>query len=418
MKKRGILVLLFIIIIASSLIFYSYTIPKPQPSSFDIIPLLFKVVLNQGDVINSPLDVTNFENETNFNFKTQDLNNILSLEISNLTISNNETKELNVSISGENSSYGVYVGYISVSNLIEEKTIPVIASIQTPKQLFAITLDVPANSKQIGKKDNIIADVQFYNIYDNQPHTVNVTYELFNLNGEKTILETGAVTIGSKSSFTKQFPLPENTTLGDYVFAVHMTYLDSVTTASYLFSVVDKNNFSFLDINSLAIIVSIFVIITFFLVVYVLYERNLLLSRLKKQHGLQIKNSYAEILKEQKKCLTKAKSEKQKEKILEEFRDAKEKIIHELKKQQHYQIRKLNRLDDKTIKNKDELLRQWNKESYSKAIRAAQISDNLKDKLSVLQTAYDEGFIKKRSYDDGVSNIKSANKKFRRNIYK
>jgi len=195
-------------------------------------------------------------------------------------------------------------------------------------------------------------------------------------------------------------------------------YADSVTSSTYLFSLVQKkDDFLLLNINFLAILVSIFVIITFILIIYLLHERNKLFSKLKNQHLRQLISSSKNISLEEKKCLAKTKNKKQKKKIVEQFRDAKAKILNELKKQQKKHVLELKDLK-KSKKEKEEKIKQWNKESYSKALESAKIDQKLKDKLAVLEKAYSEGMIKKESYSAGVSELESVRKKLKRNIYK
>ncbi|MCK9595820.1 hypothetical protein M0R19_01405 [Candidatus Pacearchaeota archaeon] len=417
MRKRKI-ILMLIIAVALGFIIFSYIPSMKENTSFEVTPILFKIILDKGETINASFNIYNFGNEENFNFNITDLNKILFLEKDNFIIPSKESKTFNISLSGKNASYGVYVGHISISKNIEEKKIPVIASIQTEQQLFAITLNVPPENKQLGKKANITTEVKFFNLYDNEPHTINVNYEMFDIYGNKIFLESEDIAIGAKSSFTKKFPLPENIDFGDYVFAVNMNYLDTVTTASYLFSVTDKKSFSFLNINFLAIIVAIFVVLTFFLILFVAYERSLLLSRVKRQHKLQIKTSSEEISKEKEKYLAKAKNEKQKRKIIKQFRDAKERFLTELLKQQKNQIEDIKKIKKEKLKEKEKIIAKWNRQGYTKAIETAQISSDLKDKLAALKTAYDEGFIRKESYEEGVSDIQTADKKLKRNLYK
>ena len=207
--------------------------------------------------------------------------------------------------------------------------------------------------------------------------------------------------------------------IGDYAFVTMIRYADTVTSSTYLFSVVDRkiNFFRVFDVNFLVILVTIFVFITFILILYLLYERHRLFSRLKRQHLCQMMNSSKEISAEEEKSLAMAKNKKEKKKIAEKFRDAKEKILNEMKKQQERHMLELKSLK-RSKKEKEQKIRQWNKDSYSKALEAAQIDEKLKDKLAVLKKAYSEGMIKKESYSAGVSELESAGKRLKRNIYK
>lgn len=416
MRKKVIILILILIIIFCSLFFLNNIIEK---TSFMVTPSLFKIVLNEGETISTTLNVKNLGEKQNFSFEIVGLENIVLLEKNNLNIKKGESAPVQIDLSGLDNPPCASVGHIFVSNSIEEKKIPFIASIHTSNQLFAINLNVAPGNKQLTKKEDLITDIRFFNLYDTYPHTVDVNYKILDLYGGEIFSESEEITLGSKSSFTKKFPLPEGIVFGDYVFVVSLDYFGTITTSSYLFSVVsNKFDSSILNINPLAIMVLIFIIFTFFLVLYTLHERSKLISQLKKQHKLQIKHSLRGILHEQKKSIAKVKDKKKREKVIKEFSDAKKKVLGELRKQQKKQIKEATSLKEKKVKNKEKKLMQWGKESYSKALENAQISHNLKNKLAVLKNAYDEGFIKKKSYDEGRSNLKSANRKLKRNIYK
>ncbi len=419
MKKKGILIIFIGIILLAGITFF-YITNKPIPkSSFEIVPSLFKIVLDKGETISEDLEIKNFGKKNNFSLKIGNLNGIVYLEKNNLIIEKGNSGKVKVNISGLNSVYGAHMGHISVSNGLTEKIIPFVASIQTHTQFFAINLDAAPENKHLIKKDNLITDIKFFNLYDDNSHTINVNYKILNINGEKILSESEQITIGSKSSLTKKFSLPQDIALGDYVFVVSLDYLNTITTSSYLFSVVSKKPFSFFNINLLAWIVIIFTGITFLLILYLIYERVTLFSQLKKQQHEQVTFFSKKISKEKKRRLAKAKTQKQKKKIIAELQDAKTKILTALKKQQRHQKHELKKLQKKKdIEAKKRKLCQWRKESYPKAVRSAQISSDLKNKLVVLGHAYKEGFIKKDSYKKGVSKIKSADKKQKTKIYK
>lgn len=421
MKKRLLILILFFAI--STIAIFLYLLDagviniETETVSFEVSPSLFKIILDKGDTINAVFNVENLGDDENFNFKIGDLEGMLSSETDSLLIRRDESKKVNLNISTINSSYGVHVGHLSVSNS-EEKKVPVIISVHTNTQLFALSLNVAADSKQIGRGDDIGFEVKIFKLYDVSLHPITLQYEIFNLDGEKIFSEPEEVTVSSGSSqFTKRFSLPENIAFGDYVFAVTLNNLETTTTASFIFSLAEKQAISYFfdaDINVLAILVIIFVAVLFFIMLMILYERKKLFYQLKKQHALEIIESRRNIFYKRKKYLAGAKNEKQKKKILEEFNDAKNKILAELRKQHRKQIGELKKLKEKKIKYQERKLHQWKKEGYSTALKSAQISRNLKNKLAALKTAYSEGIIREESYKKGVSELTSADKKLKK----
>jgi len=417
MKKRAvILIFACIIVIAGAISFYFNSLEKP---SFEVTPSLFKVILDKGDTIIANMEIKNFGDAENFILKTGNLEGIIYPEKNNFIVEKGSLGKIKIDVSASDSVYGTHMGHISLSNGLEEKIIPFVVSIHTPTQFFAINLDVAPENKQLTKKEELETNIKFFNLYDDNSHTIDVDYKIININGEIILSDAEQITVGAKSSFTKKFAIPDDLALGDYVFVVSVNYLDTITTSNYLFSIIDRKPFSFLNVNSLAWIVIIFAGITFVLILYLIYERVTLFSRLKKQQHAQIKSFSKKIHEEKEKRLAKAKTDEQKKKIIEELQDAKIKVLAELKKQQKHQQTELKKLQTKkNIKERKKKLIQWRNESYPKALKSAQISSGLKNKLAVLKNAYSEGFIQKDSYLKGVSKIKSAEKKQKNKLYK
>ena len=398
-------------------LFYFNIFSHSEESSFNVNPVFLKFVLKQGESVSTTFDVKNLNLKQDFSLEVINLLDLLSLGENNFVLDEKESKKINLQISDINNIPGVYVGHILVKGNMSEKKIPVIISIHSLEQSFAINLDVASDSKQIESGGETVTEVKFFNLQDTYQHEINVSYDLFDLDGEKIFSESEKITVGSQSSLTKTIPLPGNTFLGDYFFVVTLDYEGTQTTSSYLFSVVNKKkSFSFLDVNLLAFVVVVFIIVVFIFILYMLYERNKLFSNLKSQQKSQIKYYSKGIAKEEKKYVLKAKNNEEKNKLIREFKDAKKKIIGEIKKQHSNQAKELKVLrkkkDNKTAEKK---IGEWQKKVYPQALKNAQISQGLKNKLAVLKTAYSEGYIKKDSYEKGTSNIQ---KKLKRNIYK
>ncbi len=415
MKK--IILIIFAVLIISGIAAFAINFSLNQ-NSFEVNPTLFKTSLNRGETLSTTLNVKNLGESENFTFSIKDLNNTFSLSSNKISIKKGETGSVNVNVSAINAKYGIYVGHILISNGVDSQKIPVITSVHTSNQVFAINLNVAPEDKQLQKGGSLSTDINFFNIYDNDPHPVTLKYEVFNLDGEIILSESEDMTIGSKLSFTKKLQLPQDIEDGNYVFAVILNYSNTTTSSNYLFSVGAPDYFSFFNVNFLAVIVVIFVILTFVLILYTLHERKKLFSQLDKQHKMQVKDSSEKIIEEREKYINKAKTEQEKKKILEDFDDAKDKIVGELRKQYKEHVEELRKLKEKKIGYQEEKLKQWRKEGYQKALESADIKSELKNKLAALKTAYDEGFIKKGSYTKGISEIKSANKKLKRNLYK
>jgi hypothetical protein len=82
-------------------------------------------------------------------------------------------------------------------------------------------------------------------------------------------------------------------------------------------------------------------------------------------------------------------------------------------KKQNIELKKL-RTSKKSRKVIEGKFPKWGREVYSKALKSAEISSGLKNKLGTLKHAYSQGYISKESFEKGESRIKSAHKKLKR----
>jgi len=414
MKKKNILLIFAVSFIIVGAIFFTYSEYSKDKNSFNVNPVLLKSVIKQGEISSSNFKITNLKEEGNFQIDVIGLDNLTSLRENNFKLSNLDSKEIEIIFNGLDSAMGIYVGSLIVKDSLKEKAVPVILEIQSQEIIFAVNLDVGSKYKEIEKKGNTLTDVKFFNLKDTEMHSLEVEYVIKDINGKILVSETEIMTVGSKSSITKTISLPDNTESGKYVFGVTAKYENSVSTSSYLFDVVDKKKGILSDMNLFSSLVVIFLFVIIILIIYILYERNKLFLALKSQHGSELKFYSDNVEKQKKESLAKARTVKEKKKILNEFNKAKEEIINEIKKEQKKQKTEFKELrkskDKKAIEQK---LQEWKKGVYPKALEAAQIDQELKLKLMALERAYSEGYISKKSYRKGSSRIKSANRKIK-----
>ena len=179
--------------------------------------------------------------------------------------------------------------------------IPIILSIDSENTLFAINLDVAPANQEISKGEATKTNLKFFSLIDTKPHTVLVNYEIRNLEGKSVVSEQNEIIVTLTSSITEIINLPEKIDSGEYVFTAILTSEESLTSASYVFSVdAGKKTDLFFSIWTLLFFILVFVIIVFVLIGYMFYERNKLFSKLKNQQVHQISFYSNQINKQQK----------------------------------------------------------------------------------------------------------------------
>lgn len=402
-----------VIAVSSAILVFLYLNYAPKNETFDLNKVLLKSVINENEDLNTSFRVVNFGESRNFKINVLDLENLVLLNEKDFYLDNYESKDVSVYFNGKNAGPGVYIGSFEIQAEKERKILPVIFEIQSFSPYFAINLDINSAYKEVAPGKEIVSNINFFNLKDVETHPVDVEYNIVDMNGKVMASEKQKIIIGSKLSAQEIMKVPEELTQGNYVFAVILNFDGSISTSTYLFSIVDKKiNFNFVNANFFQIFILSILFIVTIIIIYILYERNRLLSGLKSDQKSELKY-YSHGIEQQKHAsLKRAVSSKEKKKILNEFNDAKEKIIGKILELQGEQRKEFQKLKEKRsddyVKKK---IKKWKKEVFPKALKSAEINEKLKKKLSVLDEAYSSGFISEESYKKGKSRIEYQRKK-------
>ena len=399
MEKRLILILIGILVLMLPISFFIYYGSFSSISDFTTDKILIKSIIKEGEGLNSTLTIESLS-ENSFTIEVTDLKNLILLSEENFRLDSNEKKEIVITFIGENSKPGVYAGSLKIKSQDDEEIIPVILEVTSIDPYFALNMDVDSRHKEIKKGDNFVAGINFFNLKNTETLSADVEYKIINLNGESIFQENENVAIGSKSTITKTIQIADGIKEGNYVFATILNFQNSTSTASYFFTVSNKFSASdFLNTNIFiaAILVILFIIVG--IIIYILSERDKLVSRLKGQQKSELK-FYANRIEKQKESLLKsAKSKREKEKINRDYSDARNKVLKEIKREQKNQRIELKKLSGKKRDVEvEKRIKKWREQTYAKAVAKAQIKQEIKAKLGTLKRAYSEGYISKDSY--------------------
>ncbi len=415
-KKKVIIGIISFFLILIGLVFFMNQ--SSNTNSFVVDNVLVESKIKLGESLENNIRIENVGQDSNFELSLFGLEGLAEVSESNFYLESGNSKTIELFFKDSMLIPGSYLGYLNIKNELDEKKIPIILSIESKIPLFAINLDVAPDDKQLNKGEATKTNLKFFSLSDTKPHTVILNYEIRNIEGKSIISEQNEIMITFSSSITKIIDLPENIEEGDYIFTAILTYEESLTSSSYLFSV-DAEKKQNLTTGTLSIFILLFVIIVFILIGYMFYERNKLFSKLKNQQANQIKIYSRQINEQQKKSLVEAKTKEERQRILKEFKEAKKKILNGIRDEQIKQKKEFERIRKKKgNKAVEKKIDNWKRSIYPNAVKRVELSHGLRIKLGVLTRAYDEKYISKKSYTKVKERINKFKEKLKRNIYK
>lgn len=267
-------------------------------TSFEVNRVLIKSVIKEGESLNSTLKMTNLGEKKNFEIEILDLKNLISLNEKNFVLDGGESKETIVSFNSENSPPDVYAGSLIIKAEKEKKKIPIILEVQTLNQYFAINLDIDPKYKETQRSENLVFNVNFFNLKDSEMRSVEMEYKMINEFGETLISEKETLVVGSKSSVAKSILIPKGIKSGNYALAVTLKSRDSVSTSSYLFEVSGIKIPLGINLNVFHISVLVLLLAVVMIIIYIMYIykslRSFELGHELKTKMSALKNAYSQ----------------------------------------------------------------------------------------------------------------------------
>lgn len=365
LNKKNIISISVIILIILVLCFILFK----SEDGFDVNTILLKSVTKQGEGVSNNLKITNTKNvEQSFQISIKNLEGLVFLSENSFKLAPGDVKDLKIVFRDETLVYspGVYVGAFVIKTDSGEKEIPIILEIQSKEVLFATNLDVSPEYKEIKPGGKTSVGVKAFNLRDTKMHTIEMTYMIKNFDGETIVSESESLVVGTEVLVTKTITLPKDIALGNYAFAVIAKYGDSVSTSSYLFSVVKKKILPSFGVNFFAIVIFIFLFGIIGLVYYMIHDRNKLFLDLRKQQLSELRFQIDKIKEQRKLSLAKAKTVPEKKRVVKKFKSVKKKVVKKIKRKHKKQKIEFKRLRKQKRKDKmKQKLNHWKREGFN-----------------------------------------------------
>jgi hypothetical protein len=362
-RKQIILWVLCIVIVflIGSVIFLTTN----NEEEFSVDTYLLKFVMKEGESLTHTININSNING-DYRIEIEDIEGLYSLSEDSFYLIEGEEKTINLVFDSTSGEPGVYVGYMTIFSDGEEKIIPIILELQSRDVFFAINLDYGYSSQEVSPGGQISSSVRVYNLRDTSIRDVEMTYNIKDLDSGIVLSESEDVVVGTDTTFSKSFYIPEDLDEGYYVFTASAETYDSFGTASFIFTVDNsfENSFEgsefFTYVFAISIVIFLFGIIL--LVFHTLKDRNRLIKELDKFQRHQVHDFIKKFEEKEKKSIARAKTKKNKAKVKDKYEKIKKKEVKKLKVKQKKQHKQLEKMGSKKAMEKK--LNKWEKQGF------------------------------------------------------
>lgn len=398
------------------LFFIFYSGPK-EPYSVNVI--FMKLNILQGGENERYIQIKNNENQVkDIRIRLEGLEGMASLDDNRILLSGLEKKDVRIIFKANGNDLGIYFGNLVLECASGTKKIPIILGVEEPDRIFAIAQTGIPKYENVYPGGKFGVEIKTFDLLGTDLRQVRIEYQIKNSDDKIVFSEQEDSAIKGTFETTKIVDIPENFEKGNYVFTTSIVSGEHRSFAGYLFEVSGKEEttssgeWSFGNYFFWFVLGFIFVILALFF--YFVKSGDDIIAQLQKQHTSEIKYYCRNIDNQRKKSLASARNKNEREKLLKEFKTAKDKVVKAIRVEQKKQLGEANNLKiNKNRKLVNKKLYDWRKRIYSRAMKAAQESHKLNIGLGALEKAYSEGYITRESYDKGRSRINVASKKLK-----
>ena len=139
----------------------------------------------------------------------------------------------------ENNIPDINTAKILVNSLGITKEVDVILEVLEKKPLFDI---ISSLDKQVlAKNDKISAEIEMTNMGDDKKVDVTLEYFIEDFSSNKIKIGEETLAVSGSKKITRNFNLPENLSLGNYLFYVRLNYNGNIATSKNSFEIVEKD---------------------------------------------------------------------------------------------------------------------------------------------------------------------------------
>ena len=238
--KYFIFIFIVLLVLIFLVFFFNGKISLTGAAHFNLNTPYIKAVVQPGESVTIPITITNIDVDKDQNFSIsykKGSTDFIRLGNNNLMIEAQEGEYFNVHLNGSLPK-GIYVSSISVKGGDEEIYVPVVLEVESDNPLFDISSTVTSPYSQVALGDLFVVDVIIYNLRSLKEN-VNVNYTIYNLEGTLLYSESQSLNVADRLQMTKTFTIPKQAGSGDYILAIIAQHKESLGTSTTLFTAGD-----------------------------------------------------------------------------------------------------------------------------------------------------------------------------------
>jgi hypothetical protein len=212
---------------------------KERVDVLDVKPSILRVNMKAGEEKEEVISLNNLGVEPlyiNVDMHGVGLDSVMSLETKSVSLGGGESRDFKIMLNAQKP--GVYNGKIVFNTGNAEKIVLVIVEVESQRLIFDVKSYIPSTHKKLDPGDEILNDINLYNLEGEQKAVVSMRYEIRNTYGNIIVLLDEELPVfGSEYSFRKALDLPGDIEPGEYVYFVIANYKDSSAIDSDVFEI-------------------------------------------------------------------------------------------------------------------------------------------------------------------------------------
>jgi len=217
-------------------------LPEIVTEDFTINLRRIEATVRVGEVVTKLISITNLrDEEVELTLTDQNLENLLSIPIREITLEPYESREILVDIfAGENMIPNQYFGKILVEGDVGSEEILVAIEVETMQDEFDVSIKIDPEEGDIYPGKKMTAQIELLNRNEGLIEDARVEYFIRTTGGKVIYYENEKRSFDNRTFYMRDFKIPKDTLYGEYALYVRVTHEGEVGGSSVWFDVIKR----------------------------------------------------------------------------------------------------------------------------------------------------------------------------------